>query len=146
MGTVKEWLEDVAKTNKSSEVDSKKMQSLLHKVGFDNAVVVYGVVYPEGKGRPVSIHSMAKEILSSISDDSKKKGTWAKRRDDNEGWHSFDEAEKHGYIVLMEQPHSYRVTQKGKKRLKMDEANAKRRVGRHEKGRIKSLSKASRVK
>ena len=75
MGTVKEWLEDVAKTNKSSEADSRKMQSLLHKVGFNNAVVIYGVVYPEGKGRPVSIHSMAKEILSSI-----KTGTWARKR------------------------------------------------------------------
>jgi hypothetical protein len=76
MGTVQEWLEDIAKTNKSSEDDSRKMQSLLHKVGFGNAVVVYGVVYPEGRGRPVSIHAMAKEILSSIP--AKKKGEWAK--------------------------------------------------------------------
>lgn len=75
MGTVKEWLEDVAKANKSSEEDSRKMQSLLHKVGFGKAVVVYGIVYPEGRGRPVSIHSMAKEILSSI-----KTGTWARKR------------------------------------------------------------------
>jgi hypothetical protein len=75
MGTVKEWLEDVAKTNQSSESDSRKMQNLLHRVGFNKAVVVYGIVYPEGKGRPVSIHSMAKEILSSF-----KTGAWARKR------------------------------------------------------------------
>lgn len=144
MGTVKEWLEDVAKTNKSSEADSRKMQNLLHKVGFNNAVVVYGVVYPEGKGRPVSIHAMAKEILSTVSP--KKKGEWAKKRDDMEGWRSFEDAEKHGYIVLVGQPNQYRGTAKGKKRLKMDKTNAKRRVERYEKSRIKGLSKASKVR
>lgn len=65
MGTVQEWLIEVAKSKQSSDIDSKKMQNLLHKVGFGNAVVIYGVVYLEGKGRPVSIHSMAKEILSA---------------------------------------------------------------------------------
>jgi hypothetical protein len=65
MGTVLEWLEEIAKSKQSSDIDSKKMQNLLRKVGFGNAVVIYGVVYLEGKGRPVSIHAMAKEILSA---------------------------------------------------------------------------------
>lgn len=65
MGTVLEWLEEVAKSKQSSDIDSKKMQNLLRKVGFGNAVVIYGVVYLEGKGRPMSIHAIAKEILSS---------------------------------------------------------------------------------
>jgi hypothetical protein len=144
MGTVKEWLEGVAKSKQSSEKDSRMMQNLMHKAGFDKAVVVYGIVYPEGRGRPVSIHAMAKEFLSTVP--AKKKGEWAKRRDDKEGWSSYEDAEKHGYIVLVAQPNQYRVTPKGKQRLKMDKMNAKRRVERYEKSRIKALSKASRVK
>lgn len=78
MGTVQEWLQGVAKSNQSSERDSRMMQNLLHKVGFNKAVVVYGIVYPEGRGRPVSIHSMAKTMLSAIPFE--KKGEWSRKR------------------------------------------------------------------
>jgi len=46
--TVKEWLEGLANTSTSNDNDSTRMQNLLKRVGFPNAVVVVGVVYPEG--------------------------------------------------------------------------------------------------
>ncbi len=66
MRTVKEWLESLAGTNSSTEEDSAKMQGLLRRVGFPNAVVVIGVVYLEGYGPPDSIHSVAKSLLEII--------------------------------------------------------------------------------
>tara|TARA_Y100000310_G_scaffold324401_1_gene386203 strand:- start:1237 stop:1449 length:213 start_codon:yes stop_codon:yes gene_type:complete len=67
METVKQWLETLAESNQSEEMDSVKMRNLLHKVGFGQAVVVCGIVYLEGKGTidapPTSIHSIAKMML-----------------------------------------------------------------------------------
>lgn len=63
--TIKEWLADLTNTNTSSEQDSLKMQNLLRRVGFPKAAVVVGVVYPEGRGRPVSIHAMAGVLLKA---------------------------------------------------------------------------------
>jgi len=61
--TVKEWLEGLANTNTSNDSDSTRMQNLLKRIGFPNAAVVVGVVYPEGAGPPVDIHTMARMIL-----------------------------------------------------------------------------------
>jgi len=62
--TVRDWLEQLANSHKSSDKDSKMMQSLLQKVGFPEAKVVLGIVYLEGKGRPESIHTIARELLT----------------------------------------------------------------------------------
>lgn len=71
MATVGEWLARLAATNESEDKDSIKMQNLLHRLGFDKAKVLYGVVYLEGKGTieapPASIHSTAKSILQMLS-------------------------------------------------------------------------------
>ena len=61
--SVKEWLEGLAGTNTSSEKDSSMMQSLLRRIGFSSAVVTVGIVYPEGHGQPLDIHTMAKMML-----------------------------------------------------------------------------------
>ena len=65
--TLKEWLQDVANTDTSSERDSRMMENLLHRVGFPSARVVVGIVYLEGKGTmeapPTSIHSIARMLL-----------------------------------------------------------------------------------
>ena len=67
--TVKEWLDNLAATNTSTDEDSTKMQNLLHKVGFPHAVVVLGIVYLEGKGTidapPCSLHSMADMLVKT---------------------------------------------------------------------------------
>lgn len=67
MATVKEWLEEIAASNESGEKDATMMQNLLHRFGFANAIVIYGIVYLEGKGTvdapPTSIHSIAKMLL-----------------------------------------------------------------------------------
>ena len=61
--TVKEWLESVAGTNQSTDHDASMMQNLLRRVGFPKAVCTLGIVYPEGQGMPMDIHSMAKTLL-----------------------------------------------------------------------------------
>lgn len=65
--TVKQWLEQVAGTDTSTEQDSDRMQNMLRRVGFPSAVVVMGVVYVEGYGTvdypPMSIHFMAGVLL-----------------------------------------------------------------------------------
>ena len=61
--TVKEWLEELSITNTSNEYDERMMQNLTRKCGFPNCVVTCGIVYLEGKGSPMDIHTIAKEIL-----------------------------------------------------------------------------------
>jgi hypothetical protein len=65
--TILDWLTDLSNTNQSVEQDSIKMQNLLHRVGFLNAVVVCGIVYLEGKGTieapPTDIHTIAKMLM-----------------------------------------------------------------------------------
>ena len=62
--TVKEWLRDLTNRNASTEYDDKYMQTLTRKYGFPNSVVTCGIVYLEGKGEPMSIHTIAREILT----------------------------------------------------------------------------------
>jgi len=65
--TIGQWLEELAGSAQSNEVDSSKMQNLLHRIGFPQAVVAVGIVYLEGKGTidapPTSIHSIAKMLV-----------------------------------------------------------------------------------
>ena len=62
--TIREWLNQLAASDTSTMEDSQIMQGLLRRGGLPRAKVVYGVVYPEGHGRPVSIQAMAKRLLS----------------------------------------------------------------------------------
>jgi hypothetical protein len=64
--TVKDWLERMTKTNKSTDLDSVKMQNLLRRCGFPLAVVTCGIVYVDGVGRPLSLHAMAEMILKTV--------------------------------------------------------------------------------
>ena len=57
-----EWLGSLAEGTSSTELDDARIQALLRKIGFPRAVVVYGVVYEQGRGRPNSIQSVARWI------------------------------------------------------------------------------------
>ena len=62
--TIKEWLDKLAASDTSTMEDSQIMQNLLRqRGGLPRARVAYGVVYPEGHGRPVSIQWMAKRLM-----------------------------------------------------------------------------------
>lgn len=63
-----DWLEGLANSTSSSEDDSSIMESMLRRMRFPKAVVTCGVVYIEGRGRPTSIHSMAKMILDQYKE------------------------------------------------------------------------------
>lgn len=66
--TVKQWLQDLANKNDSTDKDSTMMENLLHRVGFASARVVVGVAYLKGQGTidasPTSIHRVAKMLLA----------------------------------------------------------------------------------
>jgi hypothetical protein len=65
--TVKEWIQDLASRNSSSDEDEKMMANLLRRLGFPKAVCTCGIAYLEGKGTidapPTSIHSVANMLL-----------------------------------------------------------------------------------
>ena len=65
--TVKEFLQEMATTNTSTEYDDNMMQTLTRKCGFIKSVVTCGIVYLEGKGDPLDIHTVAREILKRQS-------------------------------------------------------------------------------
>lgn len=62
--TILSWLKEIASKDVSTEEDSASMQNFLRMSGmYPNAVVVVGVVYPEGSGPPTDIHTMARTIV-----------------------------------------------------------------------------------
>lgn len=61
--TIKDWLTELGAKNESSEEDSASMQHLMRNLGFSRCVVVIGIVYPDGHGQPIDIHSMARMLL-----------------------------------------------------------------------------------
>jgi len=67
MPTVREWLEELAKTTSSTDRDSNMMQNFLRANGFPRAIVIFGLVYIEGYGPPMSIHSVAETLLEEAN-------------------------------------------------------------------------------
>lgn len=67
--TIRQWLEQVAGSDTSTERDSIKMGNLLRKVGFPKANVVLGIVYIEGRGTPeyppMALQQIAKVLLQA---------------------------------------------------------------------------------
>ena len=65
--TVGQWLEALAGSDSSDEQDDRKMQNLLHRVGFPRAVVTMGIVYAEGQGTinapPAPVQTWAKALV-----------------------------------------------------------------------------------
>jgi len=61
--TVKQFLTDLASTNQSDEADDHYMQLLLKCCGESKAVVTCGMVYLDGKGQPIDIHTISRELL-----------------------------------------------------------------------------------
>ena len=71
--TIKEWLDQLATSDTSTDEDSRSMQYILRKgvrvsetdtIKLPQAKVILGVVYPEGHGRPVSIQAMARALVT----------------------------------------------------------------------------------
>ena len=65
--TTKQWVEEIAAGNTSTERDGQIMQAILRRLNFPSAVVTCGIVYLEGQGTidapPTDIHSIARMIL-----------------------------------------------------------------------------------
>ena len=62
-----EYLESLAKSNSSTEVEDRIMEKILRRIGFEHAIVTSGIVYIEGHGTldspPMSINRVAKSLL-----------------------------------------------------------------------------------
>ena len=70
--TIKEWLDNLVTSDSTTMEDSANFQALLRNMtDFKRAVVVYGVVYLEGQCRPLSIQSVAKELLNAVKQEVK---------------------------------------------------------------------------
>ena len=70
--TIKEQLDNLVTSDSTTMEDSANFQALLRNMtDFKRAVVVYGVVYLEGQGRPQSIQSVAKELLNAVKQEVK---------------------------------------------------------------------------
>ena len=63
MISVKEWLNNLANSNTSTESDNRKLENMLKRVGFPNAVVTCGIVYLSGSGQPESINYVARDLV-----------------------------------------------------------------------------------
>ena len=61
--TIGQWLKEMATSNTSTEHDDKLMQNLTRRCGFPKSIVTCGIVYLEGYGDPMAIHTLANEIL-----------------------------------------------------------------------------------
>ena len=70
METGTDILKRLADTNTCSDPDNTFMQLVLHKLGFNNAVVTCGIVYLDGRGTlenpPADIHTYANALLKNI--------------------------------------------------------------------------------
>jgi len=68
--TVNDWLIDLSQSNQSNDLDAQKMQAVLRKMGYPDAICVLGIVYLEGKGTieapPMSIHQVAGLLLKHL--------------------------------------------------------------------------------
>ena len=67
---VRNYLSELSTSNNSNQSDNTIMQIILRKYGFNKAVVIYGIVYLEGKGTrsapPTSINAVAKMVLKMV--------------------------------------------------------------------------------
>ena len=65
-----DFLSELSNSNSSNQEQNAIMQILLRRLDFNKAVVIYGVVYLEGKGTrsapPTSINAIAKMILKMV--------------------------------------------------------------------------------
>jgi hypothetical protein len=64
MLTNADLLKSLAEKNTSAEEESEAMENLLIRLGFLRAKVICGIVYLDGSGEPIDIHSVARAILN----------------------------------------------------------------------------------
>jgi len=58
-----DWLKDLSEKTVSTEEDSLNMKNLLRLTSYPKVEVVAGIVYLEGRGSPISIHTLAKKLV-----------------------------------------------------------------------------------
>ena len=67
-----DFLSELSNSNSSDQEQNAIMEILLRRLDFHRAIVVYGIVYLEGKGTigspPTSINSVAKMVLKILGD------------------------------------------------------------------------------
>ena len=64
------FLSELSNSNSSDQEQNAIMEILLRRLDFHRAIVVYGIVYLEGKGTrsapPTSINAIAKMVLKMV--------------------------------------------------------------------------------
>jgi hypothetical protein len=62
-----ERLQKIALSNSTTEVEDKFVEYIARYLGLTDAVAVCGIMYPFGKGHPISVNQFAKRILFELS-------------------------------------------------------------------------------
>ena len=65
---LKTYLKDLKNRNTCSSTDEQLMSILLDTIGFKNAKIVSGICYLSGYGKPIDIHTVAKNMYEGIKD------------------------------------------------------------------------------
>jgi hypothetical protein len=61
-------LHEIANKDTISEFEEKFMRFWAYEIGFKRAVVVCGLIYPEGQGRAYSLNYFAKLVIKYFED------------------------------------------------------------------------------
>ena len=65
-----DFLSELSNSNSSNQEQNAIMEILLRRLDFNKAIVIYGVVYLEGRGTrsapPTSINEIAKMVLKMV--------------------------------------------------------------------------------
>jgi len=64
--THKEYLTELAESDTCSEDQEKIILYWAYQLGFNNAVVTCGIIYPEGIGHAFSCNQFAKSVLKQL--------------------------------------------------------------------------------
>ena len=68
MNTNLELMSKIANTNTISEEEEKLILYFARRLGFNDAVVTCGIIYPFGKGDAYSCNQFAKQIVDALKE------------------------------------------------------------------------------
>jgi len=63
-----ERLQKIASCNSTIEVDDKFVEYIARCLGLTKAVAVCGIIYPFGRGHPISVNQFAKYVLTKLNE------------------------------------------------------------------------------
>ena len=63
-----ERIQKIALSSSTTEEDDKFVEYIARYLGLTEAVAVYGIMYPFGRGHPISVNQFAKYVLTKLNE------------------------------------------------------------------------------